>query len=194
MLNGIIALRKDFKSAETLQLLYKIMKLRKHKSVGEKNRDLSNLQLNLLSEQQDSRRLYLFFSGIEFIFFRVLDPWCKRYRERSHVFAIADQHLQNVKASLPHAVPSAQDEVHEQLRGMGTARTPDPDWPKWYPETACSATKTRRKNELWYLSFQVKIPHDKILISWKWLNICLLMRSTQWTLVCIAHVHRFCFA
>lgn len=36
MFNGIIALRRDFKSAETLQLLYKSLKLRKHKTVGKK--------------------------------------------------------------------------------------------------------------------------------------------------------------
>jgi len=36
-----------------------------------------------------------------------------------------------------------------------------------YLETGCSAIKAGRKKELRYLSFQVNIPHDKTLISWK---------------------------
>jgi len=55
-----------------------------------------------------------------------------------------------------------------------------------YATMSCSAIKFRERRrkgeeclELWCLSFQVIVMHDGALVSWKWLNVCLLMGNSE---------------
>ena len=64
-----------------------------------------------------------------------------------------------------------------------------------YHMMSCSAYKAGRRqggrSEWWRLSSQVTIMRDGALLSWRWLNTCLLMGSSEWIpcfalLVCTA--------
>lgn len=92
-----------------------------------------------------------------------------------------------------HAVlPESRQGVHHNLGG-DTARTADPSWPKGCPthnvmtHDNIISTKScgkERKNkggclELPYLPSQVKVLRHGVLLSWQWLNIYLLMGSSE---------------
>lgn len=110
------------------------------------------------------------------------------------VFAIAEHYLHYIKAvSVSHtALP---------VRRLGCTRSWEGTLPGQLTPTnqrnipshlipSDSAIKAGGKQEevwhlvLWHLSSQVTIKRDEALLSWKWLNVCLLMGTSDRILLC----------
>jgi len=84
-------------------------------------------------------------------------------------------------------LPAIRLGVHEKLEG-DTARPADPSLPKDYPmqhNTVLSNKKLEKEGgreghlKLWCLSSQLTFMHDEVLLSWKWLNSCLPVQSSE---------------
>ena len=78
--------------------------------------------------------------------------------------------------------------MHKKL-GRNTAGTADPDWPKGYSTpydiTLCNKNWGKEGGrwgclQLWSLSSQVTVKYGGALLSWTWLNTCLLLGNRNW--------------